>query len=167
MPNQVNSVRFLKPEEIAAMRKAPMEITKQEIVTKDDIRRDSYSAVIHLSKLANYRVPITSDDFALLHYASNNQKIKNQFTVQAAIRIIETKWPKTETREGFSTYMMQIYVDKDLRWEFDLQRSGFLAVYLKGIQDRSLAGFEPVIRIPGAKEKAVESIQEVKEDMPF
>jgi len=165
---QINSIKFLKPEEIEAMKLVPMEITKQEIVSKDDIRRDAYSAIIHFSRLANYRVPgIGSDEFALLHYASGNPKIKNQFSMDVKVRFIETQWPKKDDREGFSTYMIQIYVDKELRWEHDLQRTGFLSVYLKGLKDGTLKGFEPVVRIPGAKEK-VEPIQEEDKDkLPF
>lgn len=164
---KINSIKYLSEEEIKSMKSAPMEVTKQEIISKDGIRRDAYSAIIHLSKLACYRVPITENDFALLHYASGNIKYRKQFNVDAFLRFVKTQFPKKDGHEAFDTYMIQIYVNKQLKWEFDLQKSGFLSVYLKGLEDKTLKDFEPLVRIAGEKEKAKKQSEDKKDDLPF
>ena len=89
----------------------------------------------------------------------------DQFTVQAHVRIIETKWPEKDGRKAHSSYMIQIYLTDDLKWEFDITKSQFLPVYLAGIKAGNLSQFKSIEKIPGKTDKEV--VKEEEEKLPF
>lgn len=167
--NNINSINFLHPEELASMHKVRLEVTKISI-GKDAVSRSMFSGLIKFAKDVEYGFSLNRDEYALLKLKKESKYAVDQFELEAKVRFIETKWPPKDGKPGNSTYLMQLCVDDDraLRWEFDIHKTKFLDVY-KSYKDRhEIKAFEPVVRIPGAKEEAVE-IQEVKEteDTPF
>lgn len=165
--NKYNSINFLLPEELAAMKHVRLEVTKATI-GKDDVQRHMFSAIVKFAKDVEYSFSITRDEYALLRLKKESKFVVDQFEIDAKCRFLETKWPGKDGGPEHSTMMLQICVDddKELRWEFDITRSKFEAVYKKYSAAGNLIGFEPCVRIPGVKETEV--IQEVKtEDTPF
>jgi hypothetical protein len=176
---EINSIKFISDEEIKAMAPVNMEVTRQEITkTGSEVHREVFSAVMLFSRLAKFKLNITNDDFALLHYFSQKNYISDQFVVKAHARVVETKWPARDTQKAHSSYLLDIYLTKDLKWEFNITKSKFLPVFLEGVKLGDLAAFAPIARIPGNKEEeagndSTESAsatldkEPVKEKLPF
>lgn len=163
---QLNLINYVTEEEIKAMPLVDLEVTKSTITNKNsNVRRDAYSAMLKFDRLAHFKLNITNDDFALLHYFSGKQYISDQFTVRAHVRIIETKWPEKDGREAHSSYRIDIYVTEDLRWSFDITKSQFLPVLKMGIKAGSLIAFKPIERLPGKQEKE-ETAEPAPEEAP-
>ena len=140
---QINLINYVTEEEIKAMPLVDLEVTKSTITNKNsNVRRDTYSAMLKFDRLAHFKLNITNDDFALLHYFSGKQFINDQFNVRAHVRFVETKWPEKDGREAHSSYRIDIYVTEDLRWSFDITKSQFLPVLKMGIK----AGSSPSSR---------------------
>ena len=153
---QLNLINYVTEEEIKAMPLVDLEVTKSSITNKNsNVRRDTYQAMLKFDRLTSFKLNITNDDFALLHYFSGKQYINDQFTVRAHVRIIETKWPEKDGREAHSSYRLDIYVTEDLRWSFDITKAQFLPVLKMGIKSGSLVAFKPIERLPGKQEKEV------------
>ncbi len=163
---QLNLINYVTEEEIKAMPLVDLEVTKSTITNKNsNVRRDTYQAMLKFDRLTSFKLNITNDDFALLHYFSGKQYINDQFTVRAHVRIIETKWPEKDGRPEHSSYRLDIYVTEDLRWSFDITKAQFLPVLKMGIKSGSLIAFKPIERLPGKQEKEVEE-EAPKEDAP-
>ena len=167
---KVSGINFIKEDEVKTMPMAPMEVTKALIVNKDTgVKRDTYSAQVKFDYYSSFKFPsgITSDDYALIHYHSKRKKHDDQFVVQAHVRIIETKWPEREGRKARSTYMIQIYLNNNLKWEFDITSSQFLNAFLQGLAEGDIEkAFAPVERIPFSfddkeEPKVAEDLQEL------
>ena len=153
---QINLINYVTEEEIKAMPLVDLEVTKTTITSKTtNVHRDTYQAVVKFDRLSSFKLNITNDDFALLHYFSGKQYISNQFTVRAHVRVVETKWPEKDGREAHSSYRLDIYVTEDLRWSFDITKAQFLPVLKMGIKQGSLVAFKPIERLPGKQEKEV------------
>lgn len=151
---QLNLINYLTEEEIKAMPLVDLEVTKSTITSKNsNVHRDTYSAMLKFDRLTSFRINITNDDFALLHYFSGKQYISDQFTVRAHVRVIETKWPEKDGREAHSSYRLDIYVTEDLKWSFDITKAQFLPVLKMGIKSGNLLAFKPIERLPGKQEK--------------
>ena len=163
---QINSIQFIKPEEVNAMALVPMEVTKSVIANKNtEVKREQFSAALKFDRLTTFKLNISNDDFALIHYYSQRKYLADQFTVQAHVRVIETKWPEKDGRKAHSSYLIQIYLTDDLKWEFDITKSQFLPVYLAGIKAGSLSQYLPIEKIPGKSDKEV--VKEEEEKLPF
>ena len=165
---KVSGINFIKEDEVKTMPMAPMEVTKALIVNKDTgVKRDAYSAQVKFDYYSSFKFPsgITSDDYALIHYHSKRKKHDDQFVVQAHVRIVETKWPEREGRKARSTYMIQIYLNNNLKWEFDITSTQFLNAFLQGLSEGDIEKvYSPVERIPFSSEekeepKAAEDLQ--------
>ena len=155
---QLNLINYVTEEEIKAMPLCDLEVTRSNITSKqNNIRRESFQAILRFDRLTSFRMNITNDDFALLHYFSGKQYISDQFTVRAHVRIIETKWPEKDGRPAHSSYRLDIYVTEDLKWSFDITKAQFLPVLKMGIKNGSLANFKPIERLPGKQEEEVEA----------
>ena len=153
---QLNLINYVTEEEIKAMPLVDLEVTRSTITNKNsNVRRDTYQAILKFDRLTSFKLNITNDDFALLHYFSGKQYVSDQFTVRAHVRIIETKWPAKDGREAHSSYRLDIYVTEDLRWSFDITKAQFLPVLKMGIKSGSLSAFMPIERLPGKQEKEV------------
>ena len=163
---KVNGIRFITPEEVNAMSQVDLEVTRTSFGSKTgDVKRDMYSIEVKFDRLTSRKLPISNDDFALLHFYSERKYLADQFTVQAKARIVETQWPEKDGRPAHSSYLLQIYATDELKWEEDITNKQFVNVYLKGIKNGDLKDFLPVVRIPGIQEKEV--IQEdIKEGNP-
>ena len=154
---QINSIRFIKPEEVNSMASAPMEVTRSVILNKTTgVKREMYSAAVKLDRLTTFPLTIDSNEYALLHYHIQRKKFDDQFTVQAKIRIIETKWPERENRKAHSSFMIQVYVNDNVKWEFDITHSTFLLALQAGYKEGALEAFKPVEKIPGQSDKEEE-----------
>ena len=95
----LNSIQFIKPEEVSAMPVVAMEVTHSVITNKNsEVKRDSYSAALKFDRLTSFKLNISGDDFALIHYYSQRKYLAEQFNVQAHVRMIETKWPEKDGR---------------------------------------------------------------------
>ena len=160
---KLNSIRFISQEEVNAMAQADLEVTKTTFGKANEVKRDSYSIEVKLDRLTSHKLPISKDDFVLLHYFSERKNLADQFVVACRARIIETQWPEKDSRPAHSSYLLQIYVNEDLKWEEDFSYLQFRNVYLKGIKNGGLKEFLPVIRIPGIQEKEVD-LEEPKEE---
>lgn len=166
----INSIKFLKPEEINSMPMAAFDVTRSVITVKDtEIKRDVYSAEVKLGRLTKFKINLSSDDFALLCYFTKKPLdgyIPNQFSTQAHVRIVETKWPERGEKKAHSSYIIQVYLDEDLKWEFDITDTQFLKNFLKGVEAGVLKEFAPAVKIPGSQEKEVRTAQDLQEDAP-
>ena len=161
---QINSIQFIKEEEVFQMATASMEVTKQTIENKaTGVKRDAYSASVRFNRLHMYKFNIQSDDYALLHYYSKRKVPANQFVVPVRTRIIETKWPEKDGRKAHSRFAIQVYVTDKLKWEFDITNTQFMNSFSAGLEEGELKDYEPVIKIPGKQDKEV--INEVKEEL--
>ena len=163
----LNSIQFIKPEEVNAMAIVPMEVTKSTITNKNtEVKRDAFSAALKFDRLTSFKLNISGDDFALIHYYSQRKYLADQFTVQARVRIVETKWPEKDGRKAHSSYLIQIYLTDELKWEFDITKSQFLSAFLAGIKVGGLSQYKPIEKIPGKQDKEV-VVQEEEEKLPF
>ena len=161
--NKINSIRYVTPEEVKAMSVADLEVTHSVFGKANEVKRDSYTIEVKLDRLTSHKISIQKDDFVLLHYFSERKNLADQFVVPCRARIIETQWPEKDNRPAHSSYLLQIYVNDDLKWEEDFSYLQFRKVYLQGIKNGGLKEFLPVIRIPGSQEKEVE-LEEPKEE---
>ena len=154
----LNLINYITKEEIDAMPLCDLEVTKSTITSKtNNVRRESFQAILRFDRLTSFRMNITNDDYALLHYFSGKQYISDQFNVRAHVRIIETKWPAKDGRPEHSSYRLDIYVTEDVKWTFDITKAQFLPVLKMGIKNGSLAAFKPIERLPGKQEEEVEA----------
>lgn len=161
---KVNGIKFITPEEIAGMSPVDLEVTKTSFGGKTgDVKREMYNIEVKFDRLTSRKLPISNDDFALLHFYSERKYLADQFTVQAKARIVETQWPEKDGRPAHSSYLLQIYATDELKWEEDITNKQFVNVYLKGIKNGDLKDYPPVVRIPGSQEKEVIQ-EEPKED---
>ena len=163
----LNSIQFIKPEEVSAMPVVAMEVTHSVITNKNsEVKRDSYSAALKFDRLTSFKLNISGDDFALIHYYSQRKYLAEQFNVQAHVRMIETKWPEKDGRKAHSSYLLQIYLTDELKWEFDITKSQFLSAFLAGIKAGGLSQYKPIEKIPGKTDKEV-VVQEEEDKLPF
>lgn len=169
----INSIQFITPEEIAAMPIVDMEVTHRSFVSKNSsIRSEQYSAELQFDRVTRFRLNISGDEFALLHYFSNRKYVADQFTVKAKARVVETKWPEKNGQKAHSSYKIDIYLTNSLRWSFDLTHSKFLEVLQNGVNSGALAYMKFIERTPGAVEKDTEAEapkeEAIKDDkLPF
>ena len=151
---RASSISFIKPEEIKAMPVVNMVATHLQF-NKDNIVRHGYEAqVLIADEELMFKIPnFSGDEFALLHYRQKNKKRQSQFSCPCRVRIVETTWPEKEGRKARSTYMIQIYVDKELKWEFGITGTIFLKAFLEALEGGDLGPqFKPVENIPYANE---------------
>ena len=86
-------------------------------------------------------------------FFQGRREVQSQFSCPCRVRIVETKWPEKEGRKARSTYMIQIYVDKELKWEFGITGTIFLKAFLEALEGGDLGPqFKPVENIPYANE---------------
>lgn len=168
--NNYNSINFLRPEELKAMKHVRLEATKTTLGKEGGVQRHVFNGLVKIAKDVEYGFSLTRDEYALLRLKKESKYAVDQFEVDALMRVIETKWPGKDGAPGYSSYLLQICVDddKDLRWEYDITRVKFCSVYKGNLAKGNLVGFEPVIRIPTAKDKEViQEVQESTEEAPF
>ena len=168
-----NPLGFLKEDEIKTFPIVKLEALRVPILYKEvNVKRDTYTANVKFENLVVYKINLSSDEFALLHYFSEREKVENQFTVQVRARIVETQWPEKDGFKARSTYELQVYVDEDLGYRFNVTETPFVTNFLKALKKGKLKGFEPIVRIPGQNEKeekivAASDLQEVPgEELP-
>lgn len=148
---KINGVKFLQPEEINSMVAARLEVTRNLLTNKTTgVKREMFSALVRFDRLHSFSFDIDNNEYALLNYHIQRKKTDDQFEMSCKVRLIETKWPEKDGRKAHSSYLLQIYVNDDLRWEFNFSaKSTFVKAMLAGYKDGKLQEYKPIERIPG------------------
>ena len=172
----INTINFITKEEVEAMPTVNMEVTRNVISSHNTgVRRETFTGTLRFNKLASFRINLSSDEYALLNYFAGKNGYSDQFNVKAKVRFIETQWPANGDLKARSTYLVDVYVDEDLRWSFDLTHHKFLPVLKKNFEKGELQAYTPIVRAPGKREQdeAAEGAStpldnaEKKDEIPF
>lgn len=172
---KLNSINFITPEELEKMPQVSIEVNRVYYPAKNNKpASENYSAVCKLDPRGHVKFPIRIDanQWLLLHYLTGRNYPANQFVVPGKIRLIETQWPESPTRKAHNTVHIEVYVDEDLRWDFDITRSDFYKVFKKAIERGDVNKvFTPYTRVPGTQETEIPSMELPKDnsdiEMPF